>query len=179
YRWSASVQVLPALVPAKSSTPGTDGGVTSGHSAEAMRDALAMAYAVPERFQEILSRGLELGEARIWAGMHSPLDVMSGRVLAEAVLAANLSDPANAAKKAAAVSQAHATLMAATSTTADTFLSYAQSGTVANDRFADYATNKANYLRRSTYGFAPVAATTASASVPKGAEVLLETRLPY
>jgi autotransporter-associated beta strand protein len=179
YRWSSSVQLLPALVPAKSTTPATDGGFTSGHSAEATRDAVAMAYAVPERFQEMLSRGLELGESRILAGMHSPLDVLSGRILGQASAAANLADAANATKKTAAVTQAHAALMAATGTTADSFAAYAQSGTVANDRFADYATNKANYLRRSTYGFAPIAATNAAAVVPKGAEVLLETRQPY
>jgi autotransporter-associated beta strand protein len=179
YRWSSAVQVLPALVPAKSATPTTDGGFTSGHSAEATRDAVAMAYALPERYQELISRGLELGESRILAGMHSPLDVLSGRILGQASAAANLADAANAARKAAAVAQAHATLMAATSTTADTFTAYAQSGTVASDRFADYAANKANYLRRSTYGFAPIGATTAAATVPKGAEVLLETRQPY
>jgi autotransporter-associated beta strand protein len=179
YRWSSSVSVLPALVPAKSSTPSTDGGFTSGHSAEAVRDALAMAYAVPERYQEILSRGLELGETRIWAGMHSPLDVISGRILAQAVVAANLVDSANASKKSAAYTQAHTALMAQSGTTADTFAAYAQSGTPANDRFADYAANKANYLRRLTFGFAPIAAASAAAAVPKGAEVLLETRLPY
>jgi len=179
YRWSSSVQVLPALVPAKSSTPTTDGGFTSGHSAEAVRDAVAMAYALPERYQEMLSRGLELGESRILAGMHSPLDVLSGRILGQASAAANLADPANAAKKAAAVTQAHATLMAATGTNADTFAAFAQSGTTANDRFADYSVNKANYTRRSTYGFAPIAATGVAAAVPKGAEVLLETRQPY
>ena len=176
YRWSSAVQVLPALMPAKSPTPTTDGGFTSGHSAEGVRNALAMAYAVPERFQEIISRGLELGESRILAGMHSPLDVLSGRIHGEAVVAANLVDPANAAKKAAGYAQAHSTLMAATSTTPTTFTAFAQSG---SDRFSDYATNKANYLRRMTYGFAPIAPTNVAASVPKGAEVLLETRLPY
>jgi autotransporter-associated beta strand protein len=179
YRWSGNVQVLPALVPAKSATPATDGGFTSGHSAEATRDAVAMAYALPERYQELLARGLELGESRILAGMHSPLDVLSGRILGQASAAANLADAANGAKKAAAVTQAHATLMAATGTTADTFAAYAQSGTPANDRFADYATNKANYLRRSTYGFATIGAANVAAVVPKGAEVLLETRQPY
>jgi autotransporter-associated beta strand protein len=179
YRWSSSVVVLPALVPAKSTTPATDGGYTSGHTAEGVRDAIAMAYAVPERFQEMLSRGLELGESRILAGMHSPLDVISGRILGTASAAANLADAANAAKKTAAVAQAHSALMAATGTTADTFAAYAQSGTTATDRFADYAANKANYTRRSTFGFAPIAATNVAASVPKGAEVLLETRLPY
>lgn len=66
--------------------------------------------------------------------------------------------------------------MAATPTTPTTFTAFAQSG---NDRFSDYATNKANYLRRMTYGFAPIAPTNVAPSVPKGAEVLLETRLPY
>lgn len=179
YRWSSSVVVLPALVPAKSGTPATDGGFTSGHSAEAERDAVAMAYAVPERYQEMLSRGLELGESRILAGMHSPLDVISGRILGLASAAANLADPANADKKKAAVAQAHSTLMAATGTSDASFAAYAQSGTAATDRFADYAVNKANFLRRSTYGMPQIGAANAPASVPKGAEVLLETRQPY
>lgn len=179
YRWSNSVVVVPALVPAKSATPATDGGFTSGHAAEATRDTVAMAYAVPERFQEILTRGLELGENRILAGMHSPLDVISGRIQGQAVVAANLFDSANAAKKGAAVAQAHSALIAQTGTSADTFNAFAHSASLDNDRFADYATNKANYLRRMTYGFAPIGATTAPAVVPKGAEVLLETRLPY
>ncbi len=179
YRWSSQVIVAPSLVPAKSATPATDGGFTSGHSAEATRDVIAMAYMVPERFQELLSRGLELGENRIMAGMHSPLDVMSGRIQAQAVAAANLYDAANAAKKAAAYAQAHATLITQTNTTADSFNAYAHSATATTDRFADYASNKANYLRRMTYGFAPIAATNVAPVVPKGAEVLLETRLPY
>jgi autotransporter-associated beta strand protein len=179
YRWSSSVVVVPALVPAKSSTPATDGGFTSGHSAEAVRGALGMAYAVPERYQEIIARGLELGESRILAGMHSPLDVISGRVQAQAIAAANLADPANAALKASAVAQAHATLMLKSGTTADTFYDYAHSGTAASDRFADYAATRTAYVRRLTFGFVPIGATNAPAVVPKGAEVLLETRLPY
>jgi autotransporter-associated beta strand protein len=179
YRWSKSVVLVPALVPAISTTPATDGGFTSGHAAEAMRDVLGMAYALPERYQEIVSRGLELGENRVIAGMHSPLDVMSGRQQATAIAAANLLDPANATVKAAAVTQAHTALMAATGTTAANFNAYAHSGTTATDRFADYATNKANYLRRMTYGFAQTGKTDVAPVVPKGAEVLLETRLPY
>ncbi|WP_339940448.1 acid phosphatase [Undibacterium luofuense] len=179
YRWSTNVQVLPALMPARSTTPSTDGGFPSGHSAEAVRDAIAMAYILPERFQELVARGLELGEMRIIAGMHSPLDVMGGRILGQASAVANLADPANAAKKSAAVTQAHTTLMASTGTSSDTFRAFAQSGTTANDRFADYATNKANYLRRLTFGLPQTGATGIAATVPKGAEVLLETRLPY
>ena len=178
FRWSSQVFVVPQLEPAKSSTPGTDGGFTSGHSAEATRNAMAMAYVLPERYQELVGRGLELGESRILAGMHSPLDVISGRVQAQAVAAANMV-AAGASVRADAVAQAHATLMKLTSTTAATFPAYATSGTPASDRFADYAASRANYLRRMTYGLPQMGATNLPAAVPKGAEVLLETRLPY
>jgi autotransporter-associated beta strand protein len=178
YRWSSQVAVLPQLVPAKSTTPTTDGGFPSGHAAEATRDVIGMAYVLPERYQELVARGLELGESRILAGMHSPLDVIGGRVQAQAVAAANLI-AASVTTRSAAVTQAHATLQKLTGTNDTTFAAYAVSGTTANDRFADYATNKANYLRRLTYGMPQIGATNAPAVVPKGAEVLLETRLPY
>jgi hypothetical protein len=77
--------------------------------------------------------------------MHSPLDVSGGRVQAEAFAAANLSDPANATLKQDAFAQAHSTLFALTSTDATTFAPFARSGKIAIDRFADYATNKANF----------------------------------
>lgn len=179
WRWSNSVVVVPALVPAESSTPSTDGGFPSGHSAEAGRDAFAMAYLVPERYQEMVSRALELGENRILAGMHSPLDVIGGRIQATALVAANL-QAATAATRQAAYAQAHTALMSAAGvTTAADFYNYAHSATSATDRFADHATNKANYLRRLTFGFAPIADVTKTAQVPKDAEILLETRLPY
>ena len=62
WRWSTSVKVVPALEPAKSGTPTTDGGYPSGHAAEAVRKAIALAYVVPQRYQEMLARGLELGD---------------------------------------------------------------------------------------------------------------------
>lgn len=177
--WTGSVSVVPALVPVKSTTPATDSGFLSGHAAEATRDVLAMGYVAPERFQELVSRGLELGENRILAGMHSPLDVIGGRIQAQAVAAANLT-ALTATQRKAAYDQAHTVLMAAAGTTdLVAFNTYAHTATPANDRFADHAANKANYLRRLTYGFSPIAATTKAATVPKGAEVLLETRLPY
>ena len=95
-----------------------------------------MAWLVPERFQEMVSRGLELGENRILAGMHSPLDVIGGRMLALAVSAANLTAYANDAQ--AAYTQAHQTLQQLTGTSATTFSAFAHSGTTTTDRFADY-----------------------------------------
>jgi autotransporter-associated beta strand protein len=179
YRWSTSVIVDPTLVPAESTDPTTDGGFISGHEAEAMRDALTMAYCLPERGPEMISRGLELGENRILAGMHSPLDVMAGRMFAIAATVANLSDPANATLKTEAFQQAHTALEAATNTTPASFFAFAHSATPATDRFADFATNKANDIRRMTFGFAQIESTDAPPVVPKGAEVLLETRYPY
>ncbi|MEP6873027.1 MAG: phosphatase PAP2 family protein [Burkholderiales bacterium] len=180
WRWSSNVNVVPALVPAKSSTPATDGGFISGHAAEGTRDAVAMAYVLPERFQEILGRGLELGENRIFAGMHSPLDVIGGRIQAQAAATASIATGANAAGKAAAYAQAHTALMAAAGASSPAaFNDFAHSQGSSDDRFADHDANKANYLRRLTYGFNPIGDTTKPAVVPKGAEVLLETRLPY
>ncbi|KVF21365.1 hypothetical protein WJ07_18520 [Burkholderia vietnamiensis] len=177
YRWSAAVAVAPTLVPAESATPATDGGFISGHEAEAMRDATTMAWLVPERFQEMVSRGLELGENRILAGMHSPLDVIGGRMLALAISAANLTAYASDAQ--AAYGQAHQALQQLTGTTDATFAAFAHSGTTATDRFADYTANRAAFLRRLTFGFGAIESTDAPPVVPKGAEVLLQTRFPY
>ncbi|MDN6884676.1 phosphatase PAP2 family protein [Variovorax sp. CAN2819] len=180
WRWSSSVKVVPALEPAKSPTPATDGGFISGHTAEAVRDSIASAYVVPQRFQEMVARGLELGENRILAGMHSPLDVVGGRMHGQAVATASLATGGNAARKAAAYAQAQSVLMAAVGASdAVAFNDFAHSQGTAADRFADHAASKADYLRRLTFGFRPVGDTTRPAVVPKGAEVLLETRLPY
>jgi autotransporter-associated beta strand protein len=180
WRWSTSVKVVPALEPAKSTTPTTDGGFISGHSAEATRDAVAMAYVVPQRFQEMLARGLELGENRILAGMHSPLDVIGGRVHGQAVATAAIATGANSATRAAAYAQAQTTLMAAAGvSTAAELNAVAHSQGSDSDRFADHAAAKADYLRRLTYGFSQIGDKTKAAVVPKGAELLLETRLPY
>lgn len=177
WRWSSSVAVVPALVPAKSSSASTDGGFPSGHTAEAVRDALAMAYVMPERYQELVARALELGDNRILAGMHSPLDVVGGRILGQASAVGNLAT-ASAETRAAAYQQAHTALMAATgSGDWNSFYAYAHSGR--DDRFADSAAVKAQAIQRLTYGFPTIAATGKPATVPKAAEVLLETRLPY
>ncbi len=180
WRWSSSVVVVPALIPAKSSTPKTDGGFISGHGAEGVRDSIAMGYVVPERFQELLARGGELGENRILAGMHSPLDAIGGRIQGLAVAAASLYSGINSKTKAAAATQARSTLMAAVgAATPAAFNAYAHSQDISADRFANHATNKANYRRTLTFGFTQIAGTTKPAVVPKGAEVMLETRLPY
>lgn len=179
WRQSAAVKVAPSLELAKSSTPATDGGFPSGHTNAAYMAALAVAYAVPQRFQELLTRASELGDHRIVAGMHSTVDVMGARLMATAQAAAVLNDPANAALKANGYAQAQRYLQARTGTDVGTFFAAAHSASLDSDPYADPAANRATYLARMTYGLPRVGASGQTAAVPKGAEVLLETRLPY
>ncbi|KAF6585162.1 acid phosphatase [Paenibacillus sp. EKM211P] len=165
FRWSDNSVIVPSLIPALKSDATNDGGFPSGHTNAAYLSSIAMAYAMPERYQELLTRASELGNNRVVAGMHSPLDVMGGRVMATAMAAAILSDPANRNLKKAAYQDAHKQLLS-------------QKGT-APDRFSNYAANKKNYNERLTYGFNQINPTTTPMTVPKGAEVLLETRQPY
>ncbi len=180
WRWSDDVEVLPTLEPAKSNTPGTDGGFPSGHTAEAWRDGLTMAYLVPERFQEMVTRAVELGDSRIIAGMHSPLDVIGGRMLGTAAVVYNLGRAENAELKQAARGQALAWIEAKTG--AETSLDLVRMGRASSadeDRFADWRANAAYVAPRLTYGFEPAGPTANPPVVPKGAELILETRLPY
>ena len=188
WRWSSDVKVVPALESAKSSTPTTDGGFPSGHTAEAWRNTLAMAYLVPQRYQELVARAMEMGENRILAGMHSPLDVMGGRVQATAVVAYSLASASyyTPTVKAAAVSQAQNYLISQASVADAVALNaYAHTAKTSDtaavdyDRFADTAAWRKTYLQRLTYGLGSTGAAGQPASVPKAAEVLLETRLPY
>lgn len=185
WRWSSDVLVVPALESAKSTTPTTDGGFPSGHTAEAWRDTLPMAYLFPQRFQELITRAMEMGENRILSGMHSPLDVMGGRVQATAVVAYSLNK--TAMDKAATYKLVQDYLMAQSGTSDfNTLNTYAHTvkttdtGNANYDRFADYASNKSFFTQKLTYSLPKIAANDGkAATVPKGAEVLLETRLPY
>ncbi|WP_326934328.1 acid phosphatase [Frondihabitans sp. Leaf304] len=165
YRQSSDVKVLPELVPEESPTPATDGGFPSGHTNAGYLATLAFAYAYPEKYTELLTNGSEIGNSRIVAGMHSPLDVMGGRVLSTALAAAILNDPANMDLEQQGHQQAEKVLATATPT--------------AVDQYADYAADKADYRKRLTYGFKRSDRKTIPATVPKGAEALLRTRLPY
>lgn len=164
FRWTQLVQVEDLLQPCIKSDPSNDGGFPSGHTNAAYLTAYAFAYAVPERFQELITRASELGNNRIVAGMHSCLDVMGGRVMSTAVAAAALNDPDNQEIKEAAYEAARKLL---------------KETPVGTDDYADYETNKMKNLERLTYGMKQIGDTTKEMVVPKGAEVLIETRLPY
>ncbi len=173
--YESDVVVAPQLLRQRSTNPADDAGYPSGHTNAFHLACLALAYAVPERFQELVARAYDLADTRIVAGMHSPVDVIGGRILATALAAATLADPANAALKTSARAQALAYLTAKTGTTADTLYARAHIGA---DEYADRRANAAMVARRSAYGL-PGHASRSAMQVPKGAEVLLETRLPY
>jgi autotransporter-associated beta strand protein len=177
--YDSDVVVAVQLLRQRSASPTDDGGYISGHTNAFYLAALALAYAIPERFQELLTRAAELSDTRIVAGMHSPLDVIGGRILGTALAAAALADPQNAALKAAARRQATEYLQSRTGTTADTLFDYAHSTGLDADPYADRDANITAFTPRLTYHLPEAGGRPVKAIVPKGAEVLVETRLPY
>ncbi|WP_416986671.1 phosphatase PAP2 family protein [Streptomyces sp. T028] len=174
--YDSEVVVVRQLLRQRSTSPTDDGGFPSGHTNAFHLASLAFAYAVPERFQELVTRALELSHTRIMSGMHSTVDVMGGRIMATALAAATLADPANADLKAAARAQALAYFTGKTGTTADTLFAHAHSD--ASDRYADREANRRAAEPRLTY-ILEREGRKEPLTVPKGAEVLLETRQPY
>ena len=173
--YDSEVVVAPPLLRQRSLSAADDGGFPSGHTNAFHLAALALAYAIPERFQELVTAAFDLSETRIVAGMHSPVDVIGGRILATALAAAILNDPANAGLKSQARAQAVQYLK---SQVGEDLLGYAHSGTTRTDRYADRAANRRLVEPKLTYDL-PRGRASTPMTVPKGAEVLLETRQPY
>jgi autotransporter-associated beta strand protein len=166
--YDSDVVVTPQLLRQRSTNPAEDGGYVSGHTNALYMAALAFAYAVPERFQELVTTAYDLAHTRIVTGMHSPADVIGGRILGTALTAAVLGDPANATLKAEARAQALAYFQAQTG---PDVTAAARSG-------AERDANASIVKPKQTYGL-PARRSNLRFEVPTGAEVLLETRLPY
>ena len=167
YRWSSEVKPLPALSEIMAAAPATDFDFASGHTTTGFESGLSMAYAFPERFQELLTRSSEIGLDRVIAGRHSPLAVIGGRMAGTAFIAAVLNNPSNKDLMKQAYDAAHS----------DALLGSKDPS--APDAFADYQKNRDDYRRRMTYGFKQIGNPNVDMRVPKGAEALLSTRLPY
>ncbi|MBM7324821.1 phosphatase PAP2 family protein [Agrobacterium sp. S2] len=177
--YETNVEVVPSLRYVRENRgPQKDGGFPSGHTNAAYLAAIAYAYAVPERFAEMLTRASDLGENRIVAGMHSPLDVMGGRIMATAVAAAYLNDEEAKDIKKKAFDEVQAYFKKELNQ-GENLYDVAHRDASA-DKFGDENANKAIYRQRMTYGFSQtLKEPSTDTGVPKGAEVLLETRLPY
>lgn len=167
YRLSTAVKPLPVIKNIMAHAKPDSFDLPSGHTTAAFDSGLAFAYALPQRFQELVTRSSEVGYDRIIAGRHSPLAVMGGRMTGTAIAAAVLNDPANQEiAKAGYQSAQSADLLGSKDTTAQ-------------DDFKNYEQNRKDYRYRMTYGFDQTGDTHQAMRVPKGAEVLLATRLPY
>ncbi|GAB4001079.1 hypothetical protein GCM10029992_35350 [Glycomyces albus] len=176
--YESDTDVADELLRQRSDEPEKDGGYPSGHTNAHWLAALALAYAVPERFQELVTRAADLSDHRILSGMHSPVDVIGGRVLGTALAAAVLHDPEYADLRAAAREQALAYFTDRTGVGADELFAYAHNRGTDTDAYADREANRAIVEPRYTYMLERRGPETDMA-VPKGAEALLETRLPY
>ncbi|UOK64153.1 phosphatase PAP2 family protein [Paenibacillus sp. OVF10] len=97
-QYETNVKLIPALTYVKRIAEdgrGKDGGFPSGHTSAAYLSVFPLAYATPERFTELLTRAAQLGENRIVTGMHSPLDVIGGRIQSTAMAAYALNQAEN------------------------------------------------------------------------------------
>jgi autotransporter-associated beta strand protein len=173
-----------------------DGGYPSGHTNAGFLAAMAYAYAIPQRFSEMLMRASDLGESRILAGMHSPLDVIGGRIQPMIVASWALNQPHLHDQALAAYHQAQAYFGALADAADMSLYDYAHR-TVAdetglinggnvnvevydNNIYSNHDANKALYRFRMTYGLSQDTGQAGQAPiVPQGAEVLLESRQPY
>ncbi len=200
YRVSTAVNIPSPLYQVINSTnPYADGAFPSGHTNSGELQALGLAFLIPQQGQELLTRAADLGNDRILAGMHSPLDVIGGRMEATALAATNIyatlydangnrvdwTNPANTAAYATyqAVQSTQAYLSSACGTTsvAACIQAAQASGANASDPFGNAAANKAAYTAELTYGFTPIGPSTPllASQVPIQAQVLLLTRFPY
>jgi autotransporter-associated beta strand protein len=179
--YESDVKVCAQLLLQRSTTPASDGGFPSGHTNAFNLAGIAYAYVLPERFQELIACASYSANTRIIAGMHSPNDVIGGRILGTALAAAILYDPANAELKAQARAQALAYFAAQTGTTVDTLYAYAHSQGIDEDPFVDREVNAGIVYPHLTYGLPDEGSNRPAKvyEVPLGAEVLLETRQPY
>jgi autotransporter-associated beta strand protein len=183
------------FAPSITSTLTTNPAFPSGHTTYAYTQSLLFAMMVPERYQEMMTRASEYGNSRIVLGAHYPLDVIGGRILATydvAQLLNNNPDYLNQTISVYGVGTVTTTndyatlfrnamadmrgLLAAGCGSTD-LASCAAAG--APDRFSNPAANLAAYEQRLTYGLPSTGPTNIAPVVPAGAEVLLETRLPF
>lgn len=71
----------------------TNGSYPSGHSSLGWATALVLAELNPDRQDEILERGFQMGESRVICGYHFQSDVDAGRITGSACVARLHADP--------------------------------------------------------------------------------------
>ena len=167
----------------------------SGHTTFAYTTSLLMAMLVPERYGQMLTRASEYGNSRIVLGVHYPLDIIAGRVLASYDVAQMLNN--NPAYVNATVNGVFGIGNVTTTSNFQTVFNAARTdvrnllqtgcgtdiatcvASGAPDRFSNLAQDKADYTARLTYGLPTLSFTQAPReAAPAGgpdASILLAT----
>lgn len=189
-QYETNVEVIPALEYVKRIAEdgrGKDGAFPSGHTSASYLSTFGFAYATPERYAEFLTRAAQMGENRIVTGMHSPLDIIGARIQSTAMtaFAYNLSENKEVLDKA--YENAGEVFGELAELKEMSLYEYAHTVTEAykfesaydEEKWEDHEANKAFYREKLTYGLPQTGTKGLDPVVPKGAEVLLETRQPY
>ncbi len=147
------------------------GSYPSGHTTNAYWKGTILATLLPQLAPQILARSSEAGDNRVVLGVHYPLDIVSGRMMGQAVADLRWSDPQ------------FVELLDEAKTELQTVLAEKCGEPLASCIAADtpyLSTSQAlkTYDQRMTYGFEQIGTKNLSASVPDGAENLLITAFP-
>lgn len=143
------------------------GSFPSGHTSTAFIAAITLGLLVPETGATLLDRAEEAGYHRIVLGVHYPLDVIGGRMHAEAVIADRLGDAGFRADVAAAATELRGVLEHDCGNTV--------AACVADDTVARPERPGAGLLDAE---FATIGTPGLDADVPEGAQRLLSARFP-
>jgi autotransporter-associated beta strand protein len=189
-QYETNVEVIPALEYVKRKAEdgrGKDGAFPSGHTSASYLSTFGFAYATPERYAEFLTRAAQMGENRIVSGMHSPLDVIGARIQSTAMTAYAYNLPENKEVLDKAYENTGEVFGEIAESKDMSLYEYAHTVTEAykfesaydEEKWEDHEANKAFYREKLTYGLPQTGTKGLDPVVPKGAEVLLETRQPY
>ena len=165
----------------------------SGHSAYGNLTALFYAVLAPGEYQQLAQAGVDFGYSRNVFGVHYPLDVIGGRIVATEVLAETLAGnpiyPSTVPANLASLSQAMQGYLAANGVAggggsspyaapcAGNVAACIASGVIPTA--AAYTQALQNYTYYLTYGLPSVGPTNLAPVVPADATFLIATRFPY
>ncbi|MEU3356573.1 phosphatase PAP2 family protein, partial [Streptomyces sp. NPDC037389] len=152
------------------------GSYPSGHTYGGYEAGTILATLLPDLAPSILARTSEYGDNRIVLGFHYPLDVMGGRITAQATVAHRWADPAFAELLRQAHTEIESVLLARCEEEG-----YGDTLTAcAGDPYAGLSTAQDVdlYTRRLTYGFSRTGAGGQALDVPADAAALLITAFP-
>lgn len=154
----------------------SSGSYPSGHTFGGYLFGTTMATLLPELAPQLLARASEYGNNRIVLGFHYPLDVMGGRIDAQAIVAHRWADPQFAQLLQAARQELEQVLL---SGCRDAGAASTLAGCVGTPYGGmDASASTAIYSDRLTYGFSQIGPSGQALKVPSEATALLSTVFP-